>query len=143
MDRKNTLPAAWTVRNRLDPAGTAVIVDRGNSGKSALKLTCSEQGKTMYVFQRLCVEEMGTYEFAAFVKSASSRPVSVSLHTYDMTARRESPKATFTIEPGRPYTRIRARLEYEKTPQGFVAAIVALNTPGGSVLVDDVTFTKR
>lgn len=137
----NAIVSNWQFRDRTyDPKGRIGLNKGGHSGNYALALSGSGKGR-VYAFFEQRINEPGSYEFSAWLKSAGTEPVEAYIAVFDRSGNVYKNYPLGAVKAGE-FQRFRITVDFSKPPAGNVAFIVGLEK-AGTILVDDVSLQPQ
>lgn len=141
---KGCIPNNWVLREKTyDKGGEIILDERARSGKYALKISASGQGRVYAFFETLGLAS-GKYTLSAWMKSANGKPAVANFSMFDVVGKDVQTKKIATVSDS-VYTRYTAEFELKKRPEGPVMFIVGtgMDKEQSSILCDDVELVKQ
>ena len=134
----------WTFREKTYDKGGEILLDqRARTGKYALKISASGQGRVYAFFETLGLAA-GKYTFSAWLKSANGKPATAYFSMFDTVGKSIETRKISSVSTSE-YTKYTAEFEFKKRPEGNVMFIIGtgLDKEQGSILCDDVELEKQ
>lgn len=134
----------WTFRATTYDKGGEILPDqRARTGKYALKISASGQGRVYAFFETLGLAA-GKYTFSAWLKSADGKPATAYFSMFDTVGKSIEIRKIAGVATAE-YIKYTAEFELKKRPEGNVMFIIGtgLDKEHGSILCDDVELAKQ
>lgn len=141
---KGCIPNNWTFRaTSFDKGGEIILDQRARTGKYALKISASGQGRVYAFFETLGLPA-GKYKLSAWLKSADGKPATAYFSMFDVVGKNIQNSKIPNVSNAE-YTKYSAEFELKKRPEGQVMFIigVGLDKEQGAILCDDVELVKQ
>ncbi len=134
----------WTFRaTTYDKAGEILPDRRARTGKYALKISASGQGRVYAFFETLGLAA-GKYTFSAWLKSADGKPATAYFSMFDTVGKSIETRKIAGVSTSE-YAKYTVEFELKKRPEGNVMFIIGtgLDKEQCSILCDDVELAKQ
>lgn len=141
---KSVSATNWVLRAKnYDKGGEIILDERARTGKYALRISASGQGRVYVFFETLGLAP-GKYNFSVWLKSANDKTATAYCSMFIPLAKELKTVKFANISPGQ-YTKYTAEYEIKKRPEGNVMFIIGtgMDKEQCSILCDDVELKKQ